>query len=294
MTWTAWRLTRSTAIATAVLAIVAVGYLLWSGNQVRGSFTSTGLADCLVGGHLRPNCSDAALTFYQLTRTMSGGQPVVGVLSLMPGLIGSFIGAPLVAREIETGTLRLAWTQSVTRKRWLTTRSLVALLVVVLGVSVMTAGLTYWRWPLDQVDGRVEVNGYDVQGVIPVAYAICAFSLGLAFGLLTRRVVPAIAVSLAVFFLLRTVIETVVRPRLLSPVVLSFTGKPPADLDTRLTGAWILNERLPRPGTGFPTEYTFQPADHFWPLQLLETGILLAISAAALGFAYYWIGRRTH
>jgi len=294
MTWTAWRLSRSSAVAVGAVAALSVMYLLWAGQQLRGSFASTGLQECLAGGRIRQDCSDVAYTFFQLTRTMSGGQPVVGVLSLMPGLIGAFVGAPLVAREIETGTLRLAWTQSVTRGRWLTTRSLVALLVVVLGVSVITAALTFWRWPLDQVDGRVEVNGYDVQGVVPAAYAVLAFCLGVAFGVLTRRVVTAIAATLGVFFLLRTLIETVVRPRLLSPVTLSFTGDPPTDLDARLKGAWLLEERIPRPGSGFPTVYTFQPADRFWPLQLLEAGILLAISAAAVGLAFYWIRRRTH
>lgn len=294
MTWTAWRLSRSTAIATVSVAVLAVAYLVWSGQQLRGSFASTGLEGCLTGGRIRQDCSDVAYNFFELSRTMTGGQPVVGVLSLMPGLIGAFIGAPLVAREIETGTLRLAWTQSITRGRWLTTRSLVALLIVVLGVSVMTAGLTYWRWPLDQVDGRVEVNGYDVQGVIPVAYAILSFSLGLAFGVITRRVVTAIAATLAVFFLARTVLETAVRPRLLPPVTLSFVGNPPADFDAQLKGAWLLEERIPRPGSGFPTSYTFQPADRFWPLQLLEAGILLALSAAVIGLAFYWTRHRTH
>jgi len=294
MTWTAWRLSRSTVIATAAVAAVSVVYLVWTGHQLRSSFASTGLQSCLAGGRIRQDCSGVAYNFYQLTRTMTGGQPVVGVLSLMPGLIGAFIGAPLVAREIETGTLRFAWTQAVTRGRWLTTRSLVAIVVVVVGVAVITAALMYWRWPLDQVDGRVEVNGYDVQGVIPVAYAIFAFSFGVTFGVLTRRVVPAIAATLGVFFVVRTVLETVVRPRLLSPVTLSFTGKPPADLDARLKGSWLLEERIPRPGSAFPTVYTFQPASHFWPLQLGEAAILLAVSAVAACLAFYWVRRRMH
>jgi hypothetical protein len=39
-----------------------------------------------------------------------------------PAFIGAFWGAPLIARERETGTLRLAWTQSITRRRWLGTK----------------------------------------------------------------------------------------------------------------------------------------------------------------------------
>ena len=36
-----------------------------------------------------------------------------------PALIGIFWGAPLVTRELEAGTFRLAWNQSVTRARWM-------------------------------------------------------------------------------------------------------------------------------------------------------------------------------
>jgi len=39
-----------------------------------------------------------------------------------PALLGIFWGAPLIARELETGTCRLAWNQSVTRTRWLTVK----------------------------------------------------------------------------------------------------------------------------------------------------------------------------
>jgi len=52
------------------------------------------------------------------------------VVLVVPALIGVFWGAPLIARELETGTFRLAWTQSVTRTRWL---------AVKLGVVVLEA-----------------------------------------------------------------------------------------------------------------------------------------------------------
>ncbi len=39
-------------------------------------------------------------------------------LQVMPALIGAFIGAPVLAREFETGTFRYAWTQGFGRWRW--------------------------------------------------------------------------------------------------------------------------------------------------------------------------------
>ncbi len=51
-----------------------------------------------------------------------GGNPAnifVGLSIAVPALLGLFWGAPMVAREIETGTSQFAWVQSVTRVRWL-------------------------------------------------------------------------------------------------------------------------------------------------------------------------------
>ena len=59
-----------------------------------------------------------------------------GLVVLVPGIIGIFWGAPLVARELEAGTYRLAWTQSITRTRWLATK-----LGVVGLLSMVAAGL---------------------------------------------------------------------------------------------------------------------------------------------------------
>jgi hypothetical protein len=294
MTWTAWRLSRSSATAVAALAAAAVLFLVWSGHALRATFVSTGLAQCLVAGDTGLGCSGIAFDFFESTRTLSGGQAVVGFLSLAPGLIGAFVGAPLVAREIETGTLHLAWTQSVTRLRWFTVRSLVAMLIVVAGVATLTAGIAYWRWPLDQVQGRVEVNGYDVQGMVPVAYALFAYALGLCFGAVTRRVVPAIAATLGTFFVMRIAIEALVRPHLLAPVRITFVGDPPADLASRLNGAWVLEQSTPPPGSGLTTEYLFHPASSFWTLQLLESGLVLVLSLAVAGLAAYWVRHRVH
>ena len=41
------------------------------------------------------------------------------LIALTPAVTGLFWDAPLLARELETGTFALAWNQSVTRARWL-------------------------------------------------------------------------------------------------------------------------------------------------------------------------------
>jgi hypothetical protein len=37
---------------------------------------------------------------------------------------------------------------------------------------------------------------------------------------------------------------------------------------------------------------TYQPANHYWPLQWIETGIFTALAAALSGFCFWWIRRR--
>ena len=78
----------------------------------------------------------------------------LGVLVIVvPGIIGLFWGAPLVARELEAGTFRLAWTQSVTRTRWLAVEARRRRP----GVSMAVAGLlslmvTWWASPPEPAD----------------------------------------------------------------------------------------------------------------------------------------------
>jgi hypothetical protein len=119
---------------------------------------------------------------------------------VVPALLGIFWGAPLLARELETGTHRLAWNQSVTRTRWLTTK-----LAIVGGVAAATAGLlswavTSWAHHIDQATGdRITPGLFGARGIVPIGYALFAFVLGVTAGMLIRRTVPAMAATLAIY-----------------------------------------------------------------------------------------------
>ena len=158
------------------------------------------------------------------------------VLLAIPALIGIFWGAPLVARELETGTFRLAWTQSVTRTRWL------AVKLAVLGVSSMVvAGLfslmvTWWSGPID----RVKLNLFDsawfgARGITPIGYALFAFALGVTAGVAICRVQPAIVTTLVAFIFARVAVTLWVRPHFLAPVHTSFA------LTSPMVGIGVVN-----------------------------------------------------
>ena len=109
---------------------------------------------------------------------------------VVPLLFGLFWGAPLLAKEFEDGTHNLAWTQGVTRRRWLRTNLVWAFLAAALWGAALAALVSWWRCPENALDTRFDA--FDIQGIVPVAYALFAVALGIAVGAVLRRVLPAL------------------------------------------------------------------------------------------------------
>jgi ABC-type transport system involved in multi-copper enzyme maturation permease subunit len=144
------------------------------------------------------------------------------VLYLTPAVIGIFWGAPLISRELETGTFRLAWTQSISRTRWVAVKLGLTGLAAMATAGLLSLAVTWWSSPMDQ---RNPLGGYRLSAVlfgardlVPVGSTAFAFALGVTIGLLIRRAVPAIAISLAVFAAVQVAVPLGVRPHLISPV----------------------------------------------------------------------------
>jgi ABC-type transport system involved in multi-copper enzyme maturation permease subunit len=144
------------------------------------------------------------------------------VLYLTPALIGIFWGAPLISRELETGTYRLAWTQSISRTRWLAVKLVLAGLASMATAGLLSLMVTWWSSPLDQLDQfhnyRLSYLTFGARDLTPVGYAAFAFALGVTIGLLLRRAVPAIAITLVVFAAVQVAVPLGVRPHLIPPV----------------------------------------------------------------------------
>ena len=239
LTWRQFRLQSVTTFG--LLAVVAV-MLAVTGPQLVHLYDST-VKPCKAQG----DCSAATAAFLSHDRLLQG---LGDVLVVVPGLIGVFWGAPLVARELETGTYKLVWLQSTTRRRWLAMK-----LALVGVVSVVVAGLfslmvTWWSSPIDRVNAA-PFAVFDERGIVPIAYAAFAFALGVTTGVLIRRTVPAMVVTLGVFAAVRVAITSWVRPRILAPLHFT-TGlqvphgneianpNPAAALKS---GAWILSNQ---------------------------------------------------
>jgi hypothetical protein len=235
----------------------------------------------------------------------------------IPLLFGLFWGAPLLAREFEDGTHGLAWTQGVTRGRWLSRTVAWALLAAAVWGGALAALVSWWRGPANALGFpgvRLDTGIFDIQAIVPVAYSVFAVALGIAAGAAFRRVLPAMATTLAVFTGLRFLVAEYARPHYLTPASRlvpfgSANGGVPS-------GSWVLSNvvtgpggqhygsftfqdvpaacRVRGPGTspscmtahGFHELITYQPAGRFWAFQGIEAGIFLVLAAALIAVTF--------
>ncbi len=208
-----WRQFRGQATVGATgLVLIAIVLAVTGPHLV--SVYDTAVAACKASGGTSTACHNP------VTATDKGLQiAVMALVLVVPALIGMFWGAPLIAHELETGTFRLAWTQSVSRLRWLLVK-----LGVVGAASMLAAGLlslmaTWWASPLDKVaQNRFSPSNFALHGFVPAGYALFAFALAATVGLLVRRTLPAMAITLAGFIAVRLGVTYWIRPRYMSPL----------------------------------------------------------------------------
>ncbi|EMD26380.1 ABC-2 transporter permease [Amycolatopsis azurea] len=246
LTWRQFRLPAATVFgALAVLALV----LAVTGPAISGEYT-TGIATCAGDVSACDAFVERFLNDHQNTFLA-----VTALVLLLPALIGLFWGAPLFTRELETGTHRLIWNQSVTRTKWL------AVKLGITGVAAMLAGglgslaVTWWARTFEQAAvkdfPRLSAMVFDARGVVPVAYSAFAFALGVTIGMLVRRSLPAMAVTLAAFAVLQVAVPIVVRPHLL-PAIDATVALSPSTVDgigrNPNTGVMHFEAKAPDPG----------------------------------------------
>ncbi|WP_206788945.1 ABC transporter permease subunit [Amycolatopsis sp. MtRt-6] len=204
MTWLTWRQFRLPALSVFA-GLIAIALVL----AVTGPD--------LVG---RTDFSDQDVLF-------SG---TILVLYLLPAVIGVFWGVPMITRELESGTHSLVWNQTVTRKQWLTTKLGFGLLAAMLAAAVLSAAVSWWASPIDALAAQQTDRGmlpriapvvFGARGIVPIGYAAFALALGVAVGMLLKRTVAAMAVTLVTLAAVLLLVPNFVRPYLLPPQTLT-------------------------------------------------------------------------
>jgi len=237
MTWAAWRVQRAQVIAASGVVFVLILWLIVTG---------------IVTGH--------AQTWKYWT------DADIYVLYALPGVLGLTLGAPLVASESSQGTAHLAWTQSVSRVRWLASKFVVGSVVTTLIVIVLGLLVDWWTGKvsisaLTNSGGfsavRIQPTDFDITGIVVIGYALFAFSLGVALGAWIRRPGWAFALGLPIFAAARIVVQGSLRAHLIAPAV--FTNLTGISLSTSAVNrGWLLHSAL------LPANLTSPPPGRSW------------------------------
>jgi hypothetical protein len=214
MIWLTWRQFRT----QAVVVLTAVGFvavvLAFTGARVAA------LHDADAGEFLN---RFAGSGMYKTLYFVSAA-----AVYAIPAVVGAFWGAPLIARELESGTHRLAWTQSVSRNRWLATKlGMIALAATT--AALLSLVVTWWCTPIDTTVNHIAPDGgffnitrlsgvlLGARGAVPVGYTVLALMIGVTAGLVVRRAVPAMALTFTAVIAVQIFMPLVVQPHLLAP-----------------------------------------------------------------------------
>jgi hypothetical protein len=314
MAWVTWRQHRAALVGVAAFLGAFAGYLWLSGLAMHHAYAT----DCHAASVLA--CGD-------FTGTYSTTAILVSIfLQAVPALIGAFIGAPVLAREMETGTFRYAWTQGIGRWRW-TLGKLVPLAVAVTAAAGAFSVLFSWYdQPFIAAGYAIPFSTrlFDLTGVAFAAWTLAAFAIGVLAGMLIRRVVPAIAAALAGYAGLALGTGLFLREHYMTPLV---TNKPDLPTSAWAVSQWYAKDgkfafpargsqlvdavmQLCHGGTGggpgigggpgspaqclsqhgYTVWTSYQPGSRFWPFQWIEGGWLLALSVLLIA-ATVWLVR---
>jgi hypothetical protein len=245
---------------------------------------------------------------------------VLFILLLIPPLVGVFVGAPVLARELETGTFRFAWTQGCGRLRWAVAKLALLAIAVTAAAGAFSLLFSWYYQPFfaARLDGVLAPQLFVLRGVDYAAWTLLAFALGAVAGVLIRRTVPAMATSLAAWAGLYLGTVLFLRQRYQTPLVTKGSPSyynPPWVVGTWYTGpngatvgqqtirsvmsqapASVRNSPNPNAASVYLsahhyTQWTnYHPESGFWHFQLIEGGWLLVLSLLLLA-ATIWLVR---
>lgn len=316
MIWLVWRRQRAALLlATALLAIglvvLVVGRLVLIDRAAQ-----LGASVCLTDPAM--TCSEGSHRvlydeFENFRRLL-----LLGLWALSPAL-GLIVGSGLFAREFEQHTDVLALTQAVSRRRWVAigmTTMAVPLLAATLLLSLVNG------WASEPYHGlyhgvRLTAPDFDVSGVAPAAEALTAFALAAGVGLVLRRSLVTVIVSV-----LGGIVLLFVSVNLRYDVLPDHIVTTPLDPDGNAVNS-LPDGAVPRDygfldaaGTHFDPDVvirscdtpdygsclrklgavgqfqSYQPDTYYWPLQAVFAGAAAAIALLLVGAGLQRLRRR--
>ena len=313
MAWVTWRQHRAQLFGAAGLLVALAAAAFGTRLPIQAAFDRESLSACLPPA-ARSGC-DIIVPHFE--SEFGGLVTALRGLAVLPVLAGLFVGAPLLARELELGTHRFAWTQGVTRRRWLLSKTAWLAAGTVLAGAFASAVVMWWRSPYDTLEGRIGPSSFDIEGLVVPAYALFALAIGVLAGLVFRRTVAAMTATLLAFAATRFLVLEFVRPHFLTPLHRAVL----ATDSGRQAGDWVLSDTLVDGGgrqitaaredlavthaqlagidphtyivtLGWKRLISYQPASRFWTFQMFEAGLFVGLAALVI-LVTVWLVRRT-
>jgi hypothetical protein len=309
MTWLTWRLQRAEMLFLAAVALAISASLVISQSDVATRARLLTLQECIFPSPASSStCNFSGGILYRLITTW------IYTFNFLPLIVALLLALPIVT-ELENGTYRLAWTQSVTRRRWLWTK-LGLLVVGGMGfAAILTLTFSWWSSPINKISGKLGQDWYDLGGILPFGYMLFALGLVMAIGVVFRRPIPAFALTTVLFVTARVVFIIWIRPHLKAPLTRAVNLGQPND-GWNISSYWVdasgnhlsfdQVRAICNPNQGVPNGIQvdcpaqhgltmmerYHPASHYWPFQIMETGVFAAAGLALIAFAAWYILRR--
>lgn len=300
LNWLVVRQHRTALIALAAVAVLGAAWLIYHRARMAQLLEADGWPDKPLS---------------QPTFASEGIGLTLTALGMLPVILAVFLGAPLIAADQEHGTARLVTTQSVSRRRWVTTKLAWCHGAVLVTAAVLSALFTWWWKPYRSVFPVQWSEGQIFDSTGPVLPALCLFltAAGITIGLLLRRVLPAMAVT----FVLSMVVELAwdrLRSSLAPARMFSYPldGDLPArfedsyeldrwigSADGRLYGWGLCAEETEAASNACVKEHgivdhviKYLGFDQMPAMQWTGAGILLAATVVLTAFTVWWVSRR--
>lgn len=307
MSWLVWRQHRFEILGLLIGAVLIAAALLYGADLATRIRAELGVDTCQPLPNTNANCVNLSM---QAAERMQPFRWLVILLFFVPAVVGSFVGGPLFARELERGTHRLIWTQGITRTRWGAAK-----LFSLLGVGALAASM------VASVGGlATTINGgwanvyqnFDLEGPAFVSYVLFAITVATFAGTLSRRILVGMFAGLLLFGIVRLGVLSELRPNYEPPVTVVYGASVPSPQSAVPADSWLVGidfidhtgrvvpwarvrsiQDASRPQGGrFPDflEYMaqndayqrvrFQPADRYWRFQWTEGLLFLVLSGA--------------
>jgi hypothetical protein len=321
MIWATWRMHRLIFLVSLAGAAALAIWLAVSGTHELHAWTVFTSHHCSMN---EPGSSQICMNSSQGSDWFSTVD--AALCTALPGVLGLVLGTPLVAGEIQLRTNRLAWTQSITRTRWLLTKIGVGVLFTAVVAGALTP-LIWWWTDAARRGNHIQPTNFDFSGFVLVSYAVFAFMLGAALGALIRRIGWAFAAGVPLFVLARLGVRDDIRAGLIAPTSATVSAYLPVyNTDWYLNAGFLpLGRSTPPPGQTWTSNdavitrcqgpgfsgaqkpahsatycenlhrlhyvMQFQPPSHFWALQAAESAVFLGAAGALLGLTVIAVRR---